>query len=160
MIDFINEDDIFPKANLCKELNYADLRDSHDIPMTVCYNEIDIEHTAYSFAQDFKNEEIKQYFERMKTFSAMTINEIIDEGNHNWHFYPTKIQGNIKRILESINPKIIKANPMIYHFALDINNTNTAERTTETRNPRVYFMVGYKGMIHPLFFDPYHEINP
>lgn len=160
MFHFIDEYDILPKANLGKKINDLDLRDSHNIPITVCYNEIDIEHTAYSFAQDFRSEEIKQYFERMKTFSAMTINEIIDEGNHNWHFYPTKIQGNIKRILESINPNIIKANPMIYHFALDINNTNTADRTTESRNPRIYFMVGYKGMIHPLFFDPYHEINP
>lgn len=28
------------------------------------------------------------------------------------------------------------------------------------RNPRIYFMVGYNGMIHPLFFDPFHELNP
>ena len=56
--------------------------------------------------------------------------------------------------------KIARANPLIFHFALDPNNHNQADRARHIRNPRVYFMVGRNGMIHILFFDPYHEIDP
>lgn len=96
----------------------------------------------------------------MRAFSGMTINDIIDKGFHSWHFYRTSIKGNIKKVFDRINPKIAKANPMIFHFALDPSCKTEANRLKGLRNARIYFMVGYNGMIHPLFFDPYHELNP
>ena len=35
-----------------------------------------------------------------------------------------------------------------------------ADRETDTRCSRVYFMLGTYGHIYILFFDPYHELNP
>lgn len=86
-----------------------------------------------------------------KRFISVQYNEI-DLGKTKYGF--------LKRIFDSIDPEIAKANPLIFHFALNPDNDNTANRRDNIRNPRVYFMVGKEGMIHVLFFDPYHEINP
>ena len=147
-------------ARLADSIGYEDLRESQDCLISVQYNEIDLGKTAYGFDQKFKGNEANQYFERMNAFSEMSINNIIDEGFHSWHFYRTGIKGNIKKVFDSINPKIAKANPMIFHFALDPECKVIADRAKGNRNARFYFMVGYNGMIHPIFFDPYHELNP
>ena len=155
--DFLGD---IPLAHLTDEMDYKDLRESQDCLISVQYNEIDLGKTDYGFNQEFKEGEANQYFERMYAFSGMTINDIIDQGLHAWHFYRTSIKGNIKKVFDSIDPKIAKANPMIFHFALDPSCKTEANRLNNLRNARVYFMVGYNGMIHPLFFDPYHELNP
>ena len=96
----------------------------------------------------------------MHQFSEQTINEIKENASYKLHFNRTDIRGNIKQIFDKIDPKIAKANPLIFHFALDPENNNHADRSRNIRNPRIYFMMGRFGMIHILFFDPYHEINP
>ena len=149
-----------PLAHLADEMDYNDLRESQDCLISVQYNEIELGKTSYGFDQKFKGSEANQYFERMRAFSGMTINDIIDQGFHSWHFYRTSIKGDIKKVFDSIDPNIAKANPMIFHFALDPSCKTEANRLDGLRNARIYFMVGYNGMIHPLFFDPYHELNP
>ena len=97
----------------------------------------------------------------MKEFSELSVNYILDHSDYKVHFNRTDIRGNIKRVFDSIDPNIARANPLIFHFALDPESTVTnANRTTGVRNPRIYFMIGYNGMIHILFFDPYHELSP
>ena len=155
--DFMGD---IPLAHLNDEMDYQDLRESQDCLISVQYNEIDLGQTAYGFNQEFKEGEANQYFERMHAFSGMTINDIINQGFHAWHFYRTSIKGNIKKVFDSIDPMIAKCNPMIFHFALDPSCKTIANRLNDQRNARIYFMVGYNGMIHPLFFDPYHELNP
>lgn len=76
------------------------------------------------------------------------------------NFNRSDIKGNLKKLFDQINPQIAKVNPLIFHFALDPDNNNYADRKNHIRNPRIYFMVGRNGMIHILFFDSYHEINP
>lgn len=56
--------------------------------------------------------------------------------------------------------KRIDEGVMIYHFALEPESKQTASREQGGRNARVYFLVGKFGVVHVLFFDPYHEINP
>lgn len=163
MKQFLLEEDLTdntPIAHLANKMDNVDVRESQDYLISVQYNEIDLGKTTYGFDQEFKGNEANQYFERMKTFSEMSINDIIDKGLYSWHFNRTGIKGNIKKVFDSIDPKIAKANPMIYHFALDPKCKITADRSKGNRNARVYFMVGYYGMIHPIFFDPYHELNP
>ena len=155
--DFIGD---IPLAHLTDEMDYQDLRESQDCLISVQYNEIDLGQTDYGFNQEFKENEANQYFKRMHAFSGMTINDIIDQGFHAWHFYRTSIKGNIKKVFDSIDPMIAKCNPMIFHFALDPSCKTIANRLNDQRNARIYFMVGYNGMIHPLLFDPYHELNP
>ena len=148
-------------AHLTDKLDYKDLQSSQDCRITVQYNEIDMGKTSYHFNQQFVGNEANLYFERMKEFSELSINYIVDHSNYRYHFNRTDIRGNIKKTFNSINKNIATANPLIFHFALDPqSNVTNANRKTGIRNPRVYFMVGYNGMIHILFFDPYHELNP
>ena len=134
-------------ARLTDKLDLCDLRESQDSPISVQYNEIDLGKSPY--------------FQRMKEFAGLTVNYIIDHSDHKLHFYRSDIRGNLKNVFDGIDKKIATANPLIFHFALDPNSTVTeANRDTGARNPRIYFMIGYSGMLHILFFDPYHELNP
>jgi hypothetical protein len=97
----------------------------------------------------------------MKEFSGLSVNYIVEHCDYRAHFNRTDIRGNIKKVFDEIDPKIAKANPLIFHFALDPEcKITNASRESGIRNPRIYFMIGYNGMIHMLFFDPYHELNP
>ena len=143
------------------KLDWRDLQESQDSLITVQYNEIDLGDTLYGFNQPFVGNEANLYFQRMKEFAGLTVNYIIGHSDYKAHFYRTDIRGNIKKVFDSINPKIAKANPLIFHFALDPDSEVTnSSRETGIRNPRIHFMIGYYGMIHILFFDPYHELNP
>lgn len=157
---FLNEEDIVVPIRLTEQLSDEDLCDSQERYISVQYNQIDLGRTKYGFDQPFQGNEAGLYFERMHEFSEHSVNSIIENSDFTLHFHKTDIWGNIKRIFDSIDKKIAKANPLIYHFALDPNNHNMADRKKNIRNPRIYFMVGRNGMIHILFFDPYHEINP
>lgn len=162
MIDLNWEDtgDFELPAMLTDSLSNEDLVDSQNQCISVQYNEIDLGESGYGFDQPFEGNEANLYFERMREFSEQSLNEIRENAGYKLHFNRTDVRGNIKRIFDKIDPKIAKANPLIFHFALDPNNKNNADRKMNVRNPRVYFMVGRNGMIHILFFDPYHEINP
>ena len=148
-------------ARLTDKLDLCDLRESQDSPISVQYNEIDLGKSPYHFNQPFVGDEANLYFQRMKEFAGLTVNYIIDHSDHKLHFYRSDIRGNLKNVFDGIDKKIATANPLIFHFALDPNSTVTeANRDTGARNPRIYFMIGYSGMLHILFFDPYHELNP
>lgn len=162
MIDLQPDDTgnfLFP-ATLDEHLSFEDLVDSQNQCISVQYNEIDLGDTNYGFNQPFEGNEANLYFERMRQFSEQSINDIRENASYRLHFNRTDVRGNIKRIFDQINPNIAKANPLIFHFALDPDNKNHADRRSNIRNPRIYFMVGRNGMIHMLFYDPYHEINP
>lgn len=159
-LTFDDTRDIDYPARLTEELSYQDLVDSQGQCISVQYNEIDLGNTKYGFDQEFEDKEANLYFKRMRELSEQTLMDIRDDASYKLHFNRTNISGNIKCIFDSIDPKIAKANPLIFHFALDPNNKNHADRSKHIRNPRIYFMVGRNGMIHILFFDPYHEINP
>ncbi len=148
-------------AYLTDKLDFRDLQESQNYPITVQYNQIDIDKTEYNFNQPFEGNEANLYFQRMSEFAGSSINDIINYGDYRLHFNRTNISGNIKNVFDRIDPKIAMANPLIFHFALDPDSKVTnADRTKNIRNPRIYFMIGYNGMIHVLFFDPYHELNP
>lgn len=159
-LNFADTLDVDLPAKLTDELSYEDLSDSQNQCISVQYNQIDLGKTDYGFDQEFEGNEANLYFKRMQEFAEQTLNNVRENASYRLHFYRTDVRGNIKKIFDSIDPKISKANPLIFHFALDPNNHNQADRAKHIRNPRVYFMVGRNGMIHILFFDPYHEINP
>lgn len=78
-----------------------------------------------------------------------------------WHLNQTRGK-NIREAIKN-NFKISDKfeMPEIFHFALYPKNLQkTPNREMEIKNPRVHFLVGANGMIYPLFYDPYHELNP
>ena len=159
--DFDIEDVDGKAARLTEELDWRDLQESQDCLISVQYNEIDLGKTPYHFNQHFVGNEATLYFQRMQEFSGLSVNYIVEHCDYRAHFNRTDIRGNIKKVFDEIDPKIAKANPLIFHFALDPEcKITNASRESGIRNPRIYFMIGYNGMIHMLFFDPYHELNP
>ena len=146
-------------ASLSDSISYEDSLLSMRQKMIVSYDLLDME-GEYGFGQDFTQEEIHGYFRQMRKYARVSMNEIIDSFDYTDHFNDSKIRGNLLRLLKEKTGKRIDEGVMIYHFALEPVSKQTASREQGTRNARVYFLVGKFGVVHVLFFDPYHEINP
>lgn len=154
-------DEIHPITGLGDKLSYEDSKLALDVPMVISYELVDLNETDYHFKQAFTLKDTQRYFEVFKEISCQSINNLIENGEHSLHFYRTAAKGNLRRLLEKLCPGCVTHDnePMIYHFAL-YTDVEKADRQSGRRSPRVYFMLGRNGMIFPLFFDPYHEINP
>lgn len=122
MLDLNFEDtrDSDNPAKLPEYLPYQDLVDSQDQCIFVQCNEIDLGNTGYGFDQEFEGKEANLYFERMREFSEQTSNDIPDDADYKLHFHRTNVSGNIKRIFDSIAPKIAKANRLIFILLLTL----------------------------------------
>ena len=158
----LDSSDVEPSF-LYSKLNSEDIQQSQNMKIHVVYDLITFADSQYGFNQSFCNNEANLYFECMHFFSKKTINEIVDSSDRGkYHFYTSKIIGNLKNALAAIGFDNQSGNdePLIYHFALDEHCDCIASRSTGNRNPRMYFVVGSRGAIHPLFFDPFHELNP
>ncbi len=139
------------------EIGYEDTQLSMDIPICIKYDYLDLEDTEYHFNQSFHHRDTQCYFKMMKMISSSTINSLMKK-EREYHFYRSKIAGNLKRVLQQSLPEAVNSNPIVFHFAL--YTAENADRTKDVRSPRIYFLLGTNGFIYPLFFDPYHEINP
>lgn len=141
-----------------KEICWEDSRLSMDLPIVIKYDYLDLGCSDYHFKQEFKLEDTQRYFEMMKEISSNSINSLSLKAR-DYHFYRTDIKGNLRKAMEKTIPDAVSSNPIIYHFAL-YTHEEKADRENGIRSPRIYFMLGTYGYIYPLFFDPYHEINP
>ena len=164
-MNYLNADDfwaeIHPLTELGDTLSYEDSKLALDVPIVISYELIDLDKTDYHFKQEFTSKDTQRYFEVLKDISCKSINDLIEESEHSLHFHRSAAKGNLKIQLEKLSPGCVTfdSEPMIYHFAL-YTDVNKASRVNGVRSPRIYFMLGKNGMIFPLFFDPYHEINP
>jgi hypothetical protein len=59
---------------------------------------IDLGDTPYGFDQPFEGNEANLYFKRMKEFSGLSVNYILDHSDYKAHFNRTDIRGNIKKV--------------------------------------------------------------
>lgn len=161
MNEFIDEDlmfDALEKIDISSQLTSQDLNLSQSFSIAVCYDLIDLDKTPYNFRQEFHDIDAKMYFERMSEICNSNILDLFEKPR-DWHFSSSCLKGNLLRELKKLDKDVVKGNPMIFHFAL-YTSKEGADRKTGVRSPRIYFMLGKYGMIYPLFFDPYHEINP
>lgn len=154
-------DEIHPMTELDDKLSYEDSKLALDVPMVISYELVDLDKTDYHFKQVFTLYDTQRYFEVFKEISCRSINDLLENSKHSLHFYRSAAKGNLKLLLEELCPGCVTndSEPMIFHFAL-YTDSERADRKLGRRSPRVYFMLGRNGMIFPLFFDPYHEINP
>jgi len=160
-IDFIEPEDFFDiHGNTSGNLSIDEAKLSMNVPIVVNYTHIDTGKTDFSFAQEFKKKDTEMYFKTMHDIACNTINDIITNSDIARHFLRTKITNRIYDLLVKLGlKKISREELLIFHFAL-YTDKDCADRKTDKRSPRIYFMLGKNGMIFPLFFDPYHEINP
>jgi len=143
--------------NLKIRFTNEDIRMSCNVPLVIKYDYIDFKNTDYNFRQQFTLEDTQKYFEMMNLICRSTINELLDRGDE-IHFRGSSIKGNLKRALQKHLPDAVDAMPSFFHFGLYTNQN--ADRKTGVRSPRIYFFLGNNGFAYPVFFDPYHEINP
>lgn len=156
-VDLLTSED---EVSTIRGLTNEELAESLDLPITVCYNLADIDSTKYGFGQVFEQRDTLNYFSIMRKFTANSLNKLF-EHRHDYHLYRSVIKGNLFEVLKSIYPNLTKgAMPEIYHFALYTTDSGNADRANGVRSPRVYFVLADYGRIYPLFFDPYHELNP
>lgn len=163
MMDFEIDDELLTcfhqPASLSNSISYEDSRLSMNQKMIVSYSLLDMD-GQYGFSQDFTQKEIHGYFSQMRKYANVSMNEIIDKFDYTEHFNGSAIRGNLLRLLKEKTGKHIDEGVMIYHFALQPENKQSASRELDLRNARIYFLAGKFGIVHVLFFDPYHEINP
>lgn len=136
--------------------------------LSVNYRYLDLNTTNYKFIQEeFAKEEIAEYFRKMKDLCSSTFFDLRDRqksfnsNDKRLHFYPSNGNSKLhKLIAELFGIKRVGAErmPELYHFAL--YTKGKADRKTGVKSPRIYFFIGDDATIYPLFFDPYHEINP
>ena len=50
--------------------------------------------------------------------------------------------------------------PPFFHFALYQDKGTMGNRISGVKSPRIYFFIGDNATLYPMFYDPYHEINP
>lgn len=147
------------ELSVIKSLTNEELAESLLVKITVCYALCDISETQYGFGQSFCDEDTLMYFTTMMKFANNTLGGLL-EHRYDYHLYKSEVKGNLFRILKSIYPQLTEGvTPDIYHFSLYTSKGN-ADRKTGIRSPRVYFVLADYGRIYPLFFDPYHELNP
>lgn len=165
-MDFLTEDDLVEQRvsmdYSSKTLSNQDIANSHDYPIVVSYKLTDIGTTKYGFHQAFTQGDTEAYFRIMRRFAKTTLNQLINSADrHSLHLYRTNLRGNIRKELERLCPHGLDvSSSTIYHFALYQKKGVTANRETGVRSPRVYFILGSCGTIYPVFFDPFHELNP
>lgn len=146
-------------------IDNAALGKSLDNLSTISYRYIDFENTDYHFRQKcFDNEDIIWYFDFMSMLSDNPFNELMNYKDPSWHLNPNyydkdkRFQELVDKALKVTSKLPIEKQPPFYHFAL--YTKENANRETGVKSPRIYFFIGANAVIYPLFYDPYHEINP
>ncbi|MBR3938716.1 MAG: hypothetical protein IKJ67_01905 [Bacteroidales bacterium] len=144
-----------------RKLKQEDLNCSLNYHVTVCYPLIDIDKTEYGFGQKFNTTDTLEYFKIMKKFANNKLSDLF-KNKEEYHLNPTPINENIKKALQTIFPDVdpYDFREFMYHFGLYTDEKGNADRNTDVRSPRIHFLLGCDGYIYPLFFDPYHEIQP
>lgn len=148
-------------------INPKDYSEAQKSVSFISYKYIDFENTDYHFFQDcFDNNDIRHYFDFMNILSSDSFIALLNNKKRDWHLNPndynrdTRFRQLVNKALGIEKPLPPNCQPSFYHFALYTNSTDTASRATKIKSPRIYFFIGNDAVIYPLFYDPYHEINP
>lgn len=178
---FLYEEDTIPEAYSAKDeihdlrcLTPEEIQEStNGYPIRVCYSLMDLGNnddgltpTRYHFFQsEFSTKEIQSYFKIMRNFTKYTLSTLLEHATE-YHLHPNhKLSQELKNAFDTrFNPQK-KSNvrdqyPMIYHFALYQEKNTWADEATGQKSPRIFFILGAGGIIYPIFFDPYHKLNP
>lgn len=161
MIDIdIDEDDlraIHSPARISDTISYEDIRLSKSLPLLISYDLVDLT-GQYGFQQTMTAADTSNYFRIMKYLSGKCIDDL-EEMKRELHLYhSTTFSKTLREQLQRLTPGKSIGYPLIYHVGLYTDEGGNANRNTNTRSPRVFFMMGQYGIIHILFFDPFHEI--
>lgn len=160
----LNEEDIcaiHSPISLSDTISNEDIRVAKRLPLVISFDLVDTT-GDYGFHQEMTNEDTSSYFRIMKTLSGKSIDDL-EELKRELHLYHSSTYSkNLHKQLKKLSPNKDIGLPLIYHVGLYTSKNEKANREKGIRSPRIFFMMGKYGIIHILFFDPYHEIlqNP
>jgi len=135
-------------------LSYDDVQLSKDLPIVVKYDYIDLNVTDYHFKQKFLLRDTQE-----------CVRDWHHTSGRKRRFLLTRCTIITRLVTKGISRNNVimpdaEESMIVYHFGLYECESKQASRATGERSPRVYFMLGTNGFIYPLFFDPFHELNP
>lgn len=118
----------------------------------------------YSFdCNELSAVDAKILLKKLKEISALTINELIDDSDHDLHFHiHSRPNKNIIELLKSLSGKSYlepETIPTVAQFGLYTHKLG-ADRGRNQKSPRIICIIGPNAIIHLLYFDPFHEICP
>lgn len=149
-----------------EEIDNTEFSESLKSLSVVSYKYIDLDVTEYNFLQEcFDNKDIKAYFDFMNLLTSNPFNDVLNSKQHEWHlnsnnyFKERKLKDLVNKVMNLESDLKIECTPAFYHFALHTSNEK-ASRINGIKAPRIYFFIGKNATLYPLFYDPYHEINP
>lgn len=135
----------------------------------VCYKYLQIE-GPYGFNQEeWDKRDAVSYFVSMSILAVTPIGEFRDlntKKEDEWHMYPNPISKGQKlydELAKVFGEDLLKKHevlPPFFHFALYQDKNVIADRAKKVKSPRIYFFIGDNAAIYPMFYDPYHELNP
>lgn len=156
--------DLHKPYKIGDKISNRSIADTKSIPSIVNYSHINMATNNFGFGQqEFDNIDIQHYFFRMRELSSKSIFSIKEnEHSQEWHLNQTKGKNIEHELRKYFNINNRNTNlPEVFHFALyHKDNQPTADKNNGVKNPRIHFIIGANGIIYPLFYDPYHEINP
>ena len=148
------------------EINNSEFNESLKSLSVVSYKYIDLDVTEYHFLQEcFNNEDIKVYFDFINLLTSNPFDDVLNIKQAEWHLNPNnyfkehKLRSLVNKVMKLEQDLKIECVPPFYHFALHTSNEK-ASKINRIKAPRVYFFIGRNATLFPLFYDPYHEINP
>lgn len=151
--------DIHETYNFNQPPTNQEIATSKAVKPVISYDFADMVSPNFGFCQDcFDALDAMKYFGMMKKLCLSCIDELKDSDDKELHLFPTKGENISKELKRLNNGKWLMQMPEIMHFALYTNKA--ANRASKVKSPRIHFMVGACGIIYPLFYDPYHEMNP
>lgn len=149
-----------------EEIDNIEFQESLKSLSVVSYKYLDLDITEYNFLQGcFDNKDIRAYFDFMNLLTSHPFNDVLNSRQHEWHLYPNnyskeqKLRSLVNKVMGLDSNLKIECIPTFYHFAL-YTSKERASKEDNIKAPRIYFFIGKNATLYPLFYDPYHEINP
>ncbi|SDP90507.1 hypothetical protein SAMN05428975_3445 [Mucilaginibacter sp. OK268] len=162
---FTNSEDYFEEDKKYKfgiTTDGKEILDNEKETVLIAYDYIDIDITDYCFDQScLDGDDAYHYFFTLKEFSKLTTKKLTTELHHEYHFHIySKPNSKLISLVEKISGTSFtpETQPLIGQFAL--YTEENASRSSGTKSPRIYFIIGKNAVMHILFYDPFHEINP
>ncbi len=156
------ESDEGRKYSFGREIDGKEILNNEKETVLIAYDYIDIDRTDYCFDQPcLDGDDAFNYFATLKEFSKLTAKKLTTELHHTHHFHIySKPNAKLISLVEDISGKSFtpETQPLIGQFAL--YTEENASRESTVKSPRIYFIIGKNAVMHILFYDPYHEINP
>ena len=163
--NFPTSDEIDEGFSFGRQWDNAAYRENRQRYPNVCYKYLQID-GRYGFDQNkWDYRDAVAYFESMSILANMPISGFDNLGRE-WHFNPSVVskgQNLYAELVKVFGEKLLNTPeklPPFFHFALYQDKGVVADRNSKVKSPRIYFFIGDNATLYPMFYDPYHEINP